>query len=299
MSYPLPPPVEDQAYCDISALEGGKVKVPLAMILDTASGDDMGDFPSLAFLLRHSSKPDTFIFDLGIPCKWQELPPAMVAGIHRAFAVDVSPSTDVIASLRKGGLDPADVTHVCLSHVHWDHAGDPSAFTSATFCVGAGARALLADGFPPNSASVFQSALLPPARTRFLVPDTDAGWAPLGSFPRALDFYGDGSLYLVDTPGHLPGHLAVLARTSCDGAWVFLAGDAAHDWRLLRGEAQIAQHGAWGCIHRDAATAAETIAYIAALAKVPRVRVLLAHDVPWYAANEGGGAFWPGKIKSL
>ena len=43
----------------------------------------------------------------------------------------------------------------------------------------------------------------------------------------AHDFYGDGSLYLLDTPGHWPGHLAALARTTPD-TFLFLGGDMCH-----------------------------------------------------------------------
>lgn len=48
----------------------------------------------------------------------------------------------------------------------------------------------------------------------------------IGPFP-AKDFYGDGSLYLLDTPGHWPGHLCALARTTPD-TFVFLGGDICH-----------------------------------------------------------------------
>lgn len=34
------------------------------------------------------------------------------------------------------------------------------------------------------------------------------------------------------------------------------------------------------------------------LTEMPRVKVILAHDDPWYKENKGGTAFWPGKIPS-
>lgn len=48
----------------------------------------------------------------------------------------------------------------------------------------------------------------------------------VGPFP-ATDFYGDGSLYILDTPGHWPGHVCALARTTPD-TFVFLGGDMCH-----------------------------------------------------------------------
>ena len=52
--------------------------------------------------------------------------------------------------------------------------------------------------------------------------------APFGPFTCAVDLYGDGSFYLVDAPGHLPGHLIAAARVA-PGAFVFLGGDACHN----------------------------------------------------------------------
>ena len=75
----------------------------------------------------------------------------------------------------------------------------------------------------------------------------------------------------------------MLARTSADGAWVYLAGDAAHDWRLVRGEVAIAERkvpgspGTFACAHVDRAGAEAHIARMRELLSVPRLRLLLAH----------------------
>ena len=215
----------------------------------------------------------------------------------------VSVPHDAEDSLAKGGLSPTDITHLCLSHLHFDHIGDPAPYTSATVLVGAGGRPLIETGYPHDPESLFDSRLLPEGRTRWLDPTEPASgevWVPLGPFPHALDLFGDGSLYIVDAgPGHVQGHVNVLARTSADGGWIFLAGDAAHDRRLLSGEARIPHHTTWGCAHRDAGAAEEHIARIRELMGEARVRVILAHDVPWYEVNKGGDAFWPGAIKPL
>jgi len=293
----LPPSGENQAYCTVSVLEAGFVDVPMAQIVDTAPADEMSRFPCLAFLLKHSSRPDTFVFDLGIRKDWETaLAPSLVAAIKKSYAVDVP--QDVVDSLKKGSLEPADVTHVCVSHVHFDHQGDPRVFTNATIIAGAGSRALLTPGFPSDPDAHFHSDLFPERRTPYISPD-DPEMVPIGPFAKALDYYSDGSLYIVDAPGHIPGHLSLLARTSPDGAWVFLAADAAHDWRLLTGEAGVADSAHFGCAHRDKETAAKTIAQIRVLAEQPRVRVMLSHDVPWYDKNKGGDAFWPGSLKSF
>lgn len=95
----------------------------------------------------------------------------------------------------------------------------------------------------------------------------------------------------------------MLARTSSDGGWIYLAGDSAHDWRLIKGEGEIADfvnpEGVRVCLHRDKPKAVETIKRIAQVATLPKVQVILAHDSEWYEENKGGSCFWPGKIPSL
>lgn len=293
----LLPPSDNQAYCDVSALEAGFIEIPLEWAIDTAQPGQRNNLPALSFLLRHSRNNDIFVFDLGIRKDWHNSTPGYLERIkHMTFRIDVP--QDAVESLAKGGTRPEDVTHVCISHVHFDHIGDTRPYTRATFVVSEGARALVADGYPQNPASLVPADLLPEGRTRFLAPDD---WPPLGPFEHAFDFYGDGSLYIVDAgPGHLPGHINVLARTSPDGGWVYLAGDSAHDRKLLTGEARIPHHDVFGCAHRDPEKSAAHIARIRALMEAdPRVRVILAHDHPWYEENKDKDAFWPGKLDSL
>jgi glyoxylase-like metal-dependent hydrolase (beta-lactamase superfamily II) len=45
--------------------------------------------------------------------------------------------------------------------------------------------------------------------------DAEGNGLKLGQY-KAMDFYGDGSFYLLDTPGHAIGHMCGLARTSAD-----------------------------------------------------------------------------------
>lgn len=66
-----------------------------------------------------------------------------------------------------------------------------------------------------------------------------AGGLKAGAF-RAVDFFGDGSFYLLDTPGHCIGHLAGLARTSKAGqgtdsdTFILMGGDLCHHGGEIR-----------------------------------------------------------------
>lgn len=112
-------------------------------------------------------------------------------------------------------------------------------------------------------------------------------WEQLEGLPAVLDVFKDGSLYVVDAPGHLPGHINLLARTPQDdgsAAWVYLAGDACHDRRILRGERAISEwldaHGQVCCIHVNREQADKTIERIRGL-EGKGVEVIIAHDVEW------------------
>lgn len=270
--------------------------MPTEWLVDIARKGEVSRLPALSFLMRHSKTGDTIIFDLGIRKDWENLPP-VYAKIMAQMGFHVDVPKGAIDSLAEGGAAPEDITYVCPSHLHFDHVGDTRPFTNATFLVGGGARAMLADPYPQNPNSPFAADLLPAGRTRFL--DSDS-WSSLGPFAHALDFFGDGSLYLVDAgTGHCDGHLNMLVRTSPDGGWVYLAGDSAHDRRLLTGEARIGRSEVLGCAHRDVVKAEAHIAGIKALMDAePRVEVILAHDTVWYEANKNKGVLWPGKLRS-
>ncbi|KAI0644569.1 hypothetical protein C8Q79DRAFT_1011601 [Trametes meyenii] len=298
----LPPPSANQAYCTVSVLEAGKVHLDLDMLIDTARPGERVALPDLAFLLRHSGAHPPFLFELGVRTDTARLPAGTRAAIAKAGIAVEGPATNLRAALARGGLAPDTVAHVCVSHIHLDHAGDPALFPRARLLLGAGSEGLVA-AHGPDFHDTFFAIALPPAesearaRVEFLDP---AGWPPLGPFPHARDWYGDGSVYVVDAAGHVPGHVNVLARTSADGGWVFLAGDSTHDWRVIHGAARFAHHPTKGCMHADLEGAERHVERIRELRREnPRVRVLLSHDVPWYEENKGGPAFWPGTLESL
>ncbi|KAG0709237.1 beta-lactamase-like protein [Suillus ampliporus] len=292
----LPPHSVDQPFMYVSALEGGKLRVPCNLVVEGSPQGEIISCPSLAFSLRHSRTNSWVVFDLGIRRDLEGYTPVSQERIKTMGFAPVVNQT-VAESLVKGGVSLDQVETVVVSHLHWDHVGDHEPFTGATFVVGEGSRELLTSGYPMNPDSYFSSTALPLERTRFISPSDFSG--SIGPFPLALDYFGDGSMYIIDAPGHIGGHINVLARTSSDGAWILLGGDSAHDYRLITGEKEVAHSvdssGCVRCMHVDMEKAVENIARIRSLLGIPRVQVLIAHDWKWYEENKGS-AFLPGVI---
>ncbi|KAI1789711.1 Metallo-hydrolase/oxidoreductase [Ganoderma leucocontextum] len=299
--YMLPEPRLNQAYVDVSALEAGIIHLPLQLFIKGASPSDVSVCPSLAFFICHIPSGNSVVFDLGLRRDVASYPTVVQEHIAKWMPVTVPQSVD--ESLAKGGINPKDVQRVILSHLHFDHIGDTTQFSNARFTVGEGGRELLQTqaAFPTNATSDILESTVPLDRTDFL--DDSKFNASIGPFPRAHDYFGDGSLYLIDAIGHLKGHVNVLARTSATGSWIYLGGDTAHDVRLLTGEKEVAfmvdPSGRMLCAHANKEDAVEHIQRVGSLLKVPKVHVLLAHDWEWYEANKGGSAFLPGTILPL
>jgi len=111
----------------------------------------------------------------------------------------------------------------------------------------------------------------------------DEGWIGLGTFDRAFDVWGDGSAYLVDAPGHSPGHQMMLIRVKTNETgeddFVLLAGDCYHHPALLKDPKRTARPPySKGGMHADPEVAIDTMARTRVLSEKANVWILGAHD---------------------
>ena len=113
------------------------------------------------------------------------------------------------------------IDDIIWSHSHWDHMGSPYLFPKSTnLCYGKGTGI-----FPAYPATPGSNLSAADFEGRNCV-EIECNQLKIGPF-NGHDFYGDGSLYLLDCPGHWPGHMCALARTTPD-TFLFLGGDICH-----------------------------------------------------------------------
>jgi glyoxylase-like metal-dependent hydrolase (beta-lactamase superfamily II) len=162
--------------------------------------------------------------------------PPSVQALHAHFK-PIPSKTSIEQDTISLGICPSEVHHTIISHAHWDHISPlPMAFINSDMIVGPGSIKYCSPGWPTLEKSKFDGRIWDSSLRTFslseLPPLTDKlCWKPLGPFPNANDFFGDGSLYLIDAPGHMEGNIAALARVKTKlgvAKWVLLGGDCAH-----------------------------------------------------------------------
>jgi N-acyl homoserine lactone hydrolase len=195
------------------ALEGATLTLDASLLVLVAPPGAL-EIPVPTFLVEHEH--GLVLFDTGVAPDAARDPAAVFgdALAHNGFTT-MSEHQRVDRQIEAAGFSIDDVTHVVLSHAHFDHAGGLYLFPHAQLFAGA---TELPNAFWPHSP-IYRGHF----RLDDLEPARGYAWNPLTG---DHDVFGDGSVQILATPGHTPGHLSMLVRLP-EGA-LLLTGDATH-----------------------------------------------------------------------
>ncbi len=112
-----------------------------------------------------------------------------------------------MGQLAEIGVKPGDIAFVAVSHTHPDHIGNVDRFPASLLLIQK--KAQFDWAFAPGKRPLFKND------------------RPLKLLEGDYDVFGGDSVILLSTPGHTPGHQALLVHLAKSG-WILLAGDAAH-----------------------------------------------------------------------
>jgi N-acyl homoserine lactone hydrolase len=166
-------------------------------------------FSDSCYLIRHTK--GVLLWETGVADAVAALPDGLVVG-NGMLTLHVRKT--LRSQLQELGVAPSQITHLGFSHFHGDHVGNANLFTSATLYV---QRPEYEAAFGPDPGKFnFNPAFFNKLRDSNIVQlDGDH------------DLFGDGSVMILSTPGHTPGHQSLLVRLPKTGP-VLLSGDAVH-----------------------------------------------------------------------
>ena len=159
------------------------------------------DFVDNCYLIKHTQ--GWLLWDTGITDAVAAMPNGLVPPDPKAVTWK-RPKT-LIAQLEALGVKPADIKWIAISHTHPDHIGNVELFPHVMLLV------QKAEYEWPGPLSV---ARFKPEH-------------PVTKLEGDLDVFGDGSVVILSTPGHTPGHQSLLVHLPKTGA-IVLSGDAVH-----------------------------------------------------------------------
>ncbi|MBN1635308.1 MAG: N-acyl homoserine lactonase family protein [Deltaproteobacteria bacterium] len=178
--------------------------------------------PVYAHLIEHPEK-GYVLMDTGLHSSFADSSSGNIGYLlGRIIKTKSEAGMDVVSQLKKIHVSPDQIRYIVLSHLHADHPSalpsfrqnrsvkvyvDQDELQAAKSMVG------LFQGYVKSHIAGFD---LFPIKYSFQV-------TPFG---QVLDFFGDGSIFIVRTPGHTPGHVSAILNM-IDGP-VFLTFDAAH-----------------------------------------------------------------------
>ncbi len=199
------------------------------------------------YLIRHGDQ--YMLWDTGLPKTDLGKPLTESGKDNETLAVTI------VDQLAKIGVKPSQMSIVGVSHLHFDHTGQAADFPDAKLLIGQGDLAALRTGDA--------------ARAKPLARWVGGGGAVEG-VNGDKDVFGDGSVVMLDLPGHTAGHHGLLVMLPHTGP-VLLSGDAAHFRENLESDGVPS-------FNVDHARTVSSLQRFKALAKNLKATVIVQHD---------------------
>jgi glyoxylase-like metal-dependent hydrolase (beta-lactamase superfamily II) len=179
-------------------------------------GEESFEIPVPWFLIKHPK--GNVVIDGGNAAEVAHDPRGHWGDVLAAYMPVMDPSENCVAQCASVGVAPDQVRYVVQSHLHLDHTGAIGRFPNATHIV---QRLEWDYAFDPDWFA--KGAYI---RQDFDRPRVD--WKFLGGeYTDNFDLFGDGTIRMIFTPGHSPGHQSFLVRLPNTGP-VLLCIDAAY-----------------------------------------------------------------------
>jgi N-acyl homoserine lactone hydrolase len=118
------------------------------------------------------------------------------------------------SQLAAAGYRPSDVTHLALSHYHWDHTADANLFAGAQWLVTKLEHDKMFSADPPGGTRPETYTALKNSRTTLIT-------------AAEHDVFGDGTVVIRQATGHTEGHSVLYVKLAKTGG-VVLSGDLYH-----------------------------------------------------------------------
>jgi N-acyl homoserine lactone hydrolase len=166
------------------------------------------NFVDSCYLIKHAQ--GWFLWDTGVADAVAAMPDGLAPADPKATHWR-RPKT-LAGELDKLGLKPSDIKAIAISHTHPDHVGNVEMFPTTMLYV----QKAEYEWPGPNNAPRFKAE------------------HPVTKLEGDRDVFGDGSLTILSTPGHTPGHQSLLVKLPKTGA-IVLSGDAVHftsNWEI-------------------------------------------------------------------
>jgi N-acyl homoserine lactone hydrolase len=171
------------------------------------------------------------------------------------------------SQLAEIGYKPSNITYLALSHYHYDHSANSNEYGGSTWLVQR-----------PEREAMFSAAPRPPVANSPSPEAVNARFAALRNSKTTLldgdhDVFGDGTVVIVSTPGHSPGHQSLLVKLAKTGA-VLLSGDLYH-YPAERTLKDLTPFAALGEPEKERASKAK----VEALLEERRATLWIQHDI--------------------